>query len=70
MNNVHAKKKKKKRKQEAFPVGLRIWHCHCCGSGSILAQELRHAKGMAKNNNNKKKGSRRSVNVLLLRKKM
>ena len=33
-----------------LPVGLvvKIQHCHCCGSGSILAQEFLHTVGTAK----------------------
>ena len=35
-----------------WPSGLRIWCCHCCGSGLILAWEIPYAMGMA----NKKGG--------------
>ena len=28
---------------------LRIWHCHCCGTGLIPGQELTHALGTTKN---------------------
>ena len=45
-----AEKKIQKKQNMEFPGGLmnglRIWHCHCCGTGLIW--ELLHAVGEAK----------------------
>ena len=49
---------------------LRIWHCHCCGSGPwALAWELLHATGVAKNkppNNNDNNNTRKTKVIACL----
>ena len=51
-------------KRQRWPSELRLQGCHCCGSGSILAQELLHVAVMAQK---KKKRERRGKGIILIK---
>ena len=56
MKHLERKKNKKQKLkldyQRSLVDQLRIWHCHCCGTGSNPGPGTFHAIGMAKTKQN------------------